>query len=168
MLLAAITGEGAFGKLFGGSGGIMGALGSMFTGGTVGAPSTIAVGNYMMPMFAAGTDSAPGGLAIVGEKGREIVNLPKGSQVVPNEITERLLRGVPAFASGPAMGGGFAGATMTTIAPSFSVTVQGQPGASASDHAELGERVAKAAEQSIRKLIASELRTQRRPGGILR
>lgn len=35
-------------------------------------------------MFAEGTDSAPGGLAIVGEQGPELVNLPRGSQVVPN------------------------------------------------------------------------------------
>lgn len=35
-------------------------------------------------MFASGTDSAPGGLAIVGEEGPELVNLPRGSQVVPN------------------------------------------------------------------------------------
>lgn len=173
MLLAAITGEGAFGRLFGvagssgGVGGIMGAIGSAFTG-TGSAARTVMVGSYAMPMFAAGTDNAPGGLAVVGEKGREIVNLPKGSQVVPNEITERLLRGVPAFASSPAMGGGFAGAVMTTISPSFNVTVQGQPGMSAQGHAELGERVAKAAELSIRKLIASELRMQRRPGGMLR
>lgn len=34
--------------------------------------------------YADGTDSAPGGLAWVGERGRELVNLPKGSQVIPN------------------------------------------------------------------------------------
>ena len=34
--------------------------------------------------FAEGTDFAPGGMALVGEKGPEIVNLPRGSQVVPN------------------------------------------------------------------------------------
>jgi phage-related tail protein len=31
-----------------------------------------------------GTDFAPGGLAVVGERGPEIVNLPRGSQVIPN------------------------------------------------------------------------------------
>jgi phage-related tail protein len=35
-------------------------------------------------MFANGADSDPGGLAIVGEKGPELVNLPRGSQVLPN------------------------------------------------------------------------------------
>jgi len=34
--------------------------------------------------FAHGTSSAPGGLALVGERGPEIVNLPRGSQVIPN------------------------------------------------------------------------------------
>jgi phage-related tail protein len=34
--------------------------------------------------FAGGTNYAPGGLAIVGEHGPELVNLPRGSQVIPN------------------------------------------------------------------------------------
>lgn len=37
-----------------------------------------------LPGFANGTNSAPGGLALVGERGPEIVNLPRGSQVIPN------------------------------------------------------------------------------------
>lgn len=35
-------------------------------------------------LFANGTASAPGGLAWVGERGPELVNLPRGAQVVPN------------------------------------------------------------------------------------
>lgn len=34
--------------------------------------------------YAEGTQSAKGGWSVVGEKGPEIVNLPKGSQVIPN------------------------------------------------------------------------------------
>lgn len=34
--------------------------------------------------FAGGTDYAPGGMALVGERGPEIVNLPRGAQVIPN------------------------------------------------------------------------------------
>lgn len=34
--------------------------------------------------FADGTDFAPGGVAMVGERGRELVHLPRGSQVIPN------------------------------------------------------------------------------------
>ncbi len=36
-----------------------------------------------IPGFAGGTNFAPGGLALVGEKGPELVNLPRGSQVIP-------------------------------------------------------------------------------------
>lgn len=34
--------------------------------------------------YASGTDFHPGGMALVGERGPEIVNLPRGSQVIPN------------------------------------------------------------------------------------
>lgn len=34
--------------------------------------------------FASGTNFAPGGTALVGENGPELVNLPRGSQVIPN------------------------------------------------------------------------------------
>lgn len=37
-----------------------------------------------IPGFATGTSFAPGGLALVGERGPELVNLPRGSQVIPN------------------------------------------------------------------------------------
>lgn len=37
-----------------------------------------------IPGFARGTNYAPGGLALVGENGPELVNLPRGSKVTPN------------------------------------------------------------------------------------
>jgi hypothetical protein len=37
-----------------------------------------------VPGFAQGTNYAPGGLALVGERGPELVNLPRGSQVISN------------------------------------------------------------------------------------
>ena len=37
-----------------------------------------------VPGFANGTNYAPGGMAWVGERGPELVNLPRGSQVIPN------------------------------------------------------------------------------------
>jgi hypothetical protein len=40
--------------------------------------------NMAMGHFASGTNFAPGGLSIVGEHGPELVNLPRGSQVIPN------------------------------------------------------------------------------------
>jgi phage-related tail protein len=41
-------------------------------------------GGLRLPGFANGTNFAPGGLAVVGERGPEIVNLPRGSKVIPN------------------------------------------------------------------------------------
>ena len=41
------------------------------------------IGN-MLGWFASGTDYAPGGMAVVGEQGPELVNLPAGSKVTPN------------------------------------------------------------------------------------
>lgn len=38
-----------------------------------------------VPAFANGTNFAPGGMALVGERGPELVNLPRGSQVIPNK-----------------------------------------------------------------------------------
>ena len=38
------------------------------------------------PAFAQGTSSAPGGMALVGENGPEVVNIPIGSQVIPNHL----------------------------------------------------------------------------------
>jgi TP901 family phage tail tape measure protein len=43
------------------------------------------------PGFAAGTTFAPGGLALVGERGPELVHLPRGSQVLPAERTRQAL-----------------------------------------------------------------------------
>lgn len=41
-------------------------------------------GGVSIPGFAEGTDFAPGGLAWVGERGRELVQLPRGSRVIPH------------------------------------------------------------------------------------
>lgn len=45
-----------------------------------------------IPGFAGGTDSAPDGLAMVGENGPELVNLPGGSRVISNSILDSLAR----------------------------------------------------------------------------
>ncbi|KIL74370.1 phage tail tape measure protein [Bacillus badius] len=42
--------------------------------------------------LALGTKNFSGGLAVVGEQGREIVSLPAGSQVIKNRDTEKMLR----------------------------------------------------------------------------
>jgi hypothetical protein len=64
-----------------------------------------------VPGFANGTRFAPGGLAMVGERGRELVNLPRGSQVIPN----RELSGMS--------GGGIA---QIVPSPYFDVVVDGR------------------------------------------
>lgn len=67
---------------FGGSSGLGGILGSFFKGGG----SSFTVGSQSFPMFANGTNFAPGGMALVGERGPELVNLPRGAQVIPNHM----------------------------------------------------------------------------------
>ena len=54
-----------------------------------------------------GTNNWRGGLTWVGERGRELVNLPRGSQVIPNRKVE-------------GMGGG-----MTSIAPVYNIDARG-------------------------------------------
>lgn len=46
-----------------------------------------------IPAFASGTMSAPGGPALVGEEGPEIVNIPRGSQVLTADETRGVLGG---------------------------------------------------------------------------
>jgi hypothetical protein len=52
-------------------------------------PTTDYAGSYYankyggVPRYASGTSYHPGGLAIVGERGPELLNLPRGSQVIP-------------------------------------------------------------------------------------
>lgn len=80
---------------------------------------------------------------------------------------------IPRFADGGLVGnGGSAGAPMiapsNVIAPQIAVTVQGSPGQSPQDHERMGKTVADAASHHIKSLIAAELRTATRPGGILR
>lgn len=48
-------------------------------------------GQLKIPGFANGTNNAPGGLALVGERGPELVNLPRGSQVTPAPRTKEIL-----------------------------------------------------------------------------
>jgi acyl transferase domain-containing protein len=84
--LMSMAADNLFAKAFGGS---SGGLASLFgLGGSGSTPVMSAAGDLgagtgglSFPMFAGGTDSAPGGLSIVGEKGPELINLPRGAQV---------------------------------------------------------------------------------------
>jgi len=56
-----------------------------------------AIGSFLgfnIPGFARGTNSAPGGLAVVGERGPELVNIPRGSRVIPNHNIGDYVKGV--------------------------------------------------------------------------
>jgi len=53
--------------------------------------------------FAGGTDYAPGGLAMVGERGPELVNLPRGSQVIPNDVLRGGMSGGGSITYAPAI-----------------------------------------------------------------
>lgn len=61
---------------------LFGAPGS--TGGGSGGGWLSSLFSAFLPHHAAGTNFAPGGPSVVGEHGPEIVNLPRGSQVIPN------------------------------------------------------------------------------------
>lgn len=50
------------------------------------------LGGMPIPGFARGTNFAPGGMAMVGERGPELVNLPRGSQVVPAARTAEMMQ----------------------------------------------------------------------------
>ena len=66
-------------------GGFLSSFLGFFSGGGGFKPTTT-LGNFLqgIPGFANGTKSAPGGVALVGERGPELVNLPRGAQVIPN------------------------------------------------------------------------------------
>lgn len=46
---------------------------------------------FALPKFASGTNYANGGLAIVGEKGPELLNIPTGTKIFSNNETKRIL-----------------------------------------------------------------------------
>jgi hypothetical protein len=45
------------------------------------------------PAFAGGVTNFEGGMALVGERGPELVTLPRGANVITNENTEKLMSG---------------------------------------------------------------------------
>jgi len=64
-----------------------------------GAVALIAIGTLIRnatrtPAFAVGTRNAPGGMALVGERGPEMINLPRGSQVIPAAQTSQMMGGI--------------------------------------------------------------------------
>ena len=77
---------GSIGKSVGNA--IVGALEGAINGALAGIPGAPKV---KIPRFASGTNFAPGGTAWVGERGPELVNLPRGSQVYTNSQSRQML-----------------------------------------------------------------------------
>ena len=63
--------------------------------------AAIAAGNILknlpIPGFATGTTNAPGGLALVGERGPELISVPRGTQITPNAQSMNMLGGLQAI-----------------------------------------------------------------------
>ena len=55
-----------------------------------GGESTVTSVNKTIPQYANGTSNHPGGMALVGEQGPELVNLPRGSSVTNNTTTSKM------------------------------------------------------------------------------
>jgi hypothetical protein len=139
---------------------------AQFAGGTI----PMADGGFISGPGSSRSDSIPARLS----NGEFVINAHATSQnrALLEAINGGHLRGfadgglasnVPSLPASTMIGG-----QTTHISPTINVTVQGQPGASARDHAEMGQAIAKAAEQQMRSIVANEIRTQSRPGGILR
>jgi len=77
-------GGGLFGSVLSGLGGLFGGGGGLSNASSAGSVFK----NFSK--FATGTDYAPGGMAWVGERGPELVNLPRGSQVIPADKSARM------------------------------------------------------------------------------
>lgn len=73
--------------------GLLGFIGATIGGGAVIGLFNKLVSSIKVPGFALGTNYAPGGLALVGERGPELINLPRGSQVTPNNKLGNLVGG---------------------------------------------------------------------------
>lgn len=100
------SGGGLLGGLFGGGGG----LGKNFF------PSA------PLPMYAKGTNSAQSGVALVGEKGPELVRFKGGEQVVPNHQLAAAMS-APSLPNIQALGG--SGGTSVKLAPVYNIDARG-------------------------------------------
>lgn len=93
--------SGLIGKL----GSAAGRIGDTIKGAVNNIPGIGGIANWAG--FAEGTDSAPGGLAMVGERGPELVYLPRGAQVTPNNRLNSLVsQGSPSSGGNGGSGGG--------------------------------------------------------------
>jgi len=77
-------------KLGSGFGGIAAGIGLIALGILIKSASAAIAGNS----FAVGTRNAPGGMSLVGERGPELLNIPRGAQVVPAAQTAAMMGGM--------------------------------------------------------------------------
>lgn len=84
-----------------------------------------------IPAHASGTNFAPGGLSLVGERGPELVRLPRGAQVIPNDV----LRGL----------GRTGGGNSSHFSPTLHMSVHAGPGMTAADARRTGAQMGAAA-----------------------
>lgn len=98
----------------GGSGGLLGGLFSLFGGG--GGLGKNYFPSAPLPMYASGTSSAKSGLALVGEKGPELVRFKGGEQVIPNHRLASALS-APSLPDLTSVGGGSGSRVAVTFSP---------------------------------------------------
>lgn len=139
-------------------------------GGLVGgtAPVAKASGGYIAGPGTSTSDSIPARLS----NGEFVV---RASAVAKHRAALEAINSdrIPRFADGGLVGNAGSGAApmiapSNIIAPQISVSVQGSAGQSPQDQERTGKAVAESVQHHIRTLIAQELRTQMRPGGVLR
>jgi tape measure domain-containing protein len=103
----------------GSGGGLFDLFGGLFGGGGLGK-------NYFppapLPMYAKGTSSAQSGVALVGEKGPELVRFKGGEQVVPNHQLAAAMS-APSLPNIQTLGGG--GGTSVKLAPVYNIDARG-------------------------------------------
>lgn len=132
---------------FGGSSGLGGVLANLFKGGSSGGLS--APMSLLPPIYGDGTNYHPGGMAIVGDKGPELLNLPRGSQVLPNDVLRRMTSVSNLGANDNSVSGIVVGGTTITIqgsADQATLTLMRQE--LARRDAELPSRVVQAVEKA--------------------
>lgn len=71
---------------------MLGSIGNAIFGGGDKLGSALSFAGLSVPGFAVGTNYAPGGLAQINERGGEIVNLPRGTQVIPHDLSKQMLQ----------------------------------------------------------------------------
>lgn len=133
-LVNAISKMGSAGGGGGGGGILSSLLGGLFGGGgfdianalAISPAATASILSGGIGLFAKGTNSAPGGLAWVGEEGPELMNVPKGAQIFPSDVSRKIAAG--------AAGGG----QVVNLAPVYNIDASNaQPGVGAEIEAAL-------------------------------